>query len=60
VLNSVAVTATGAYVAAHGPSAAALVHGFAAATGWSALALTATAVVTAVLIRTPRPDRAET
>jgi EmrB/QacA subfamily drug resistance transporter len=59
VLNSVAVAATGAYVASHGASAAALVHGFATATAWSALALTATAVATVVLVRTPRPDRKE-
>jgi EmrB/QacA subfamily drug resistance transporter len=60
VLNSVAVAATSAYIAAHGPSiarAAALVHGFATATTWSAVALAATAPLSVVLVRTPRPDR---
>lgn len=59
VLNSVAVAATGSYVAHHGPSGTALVHGFSAATTWAAVALATTAVVTVVLIRTPRPQQKE-
>jgi EmrB/QacA subfamily drug resistance transporter len=55
VLNSVAVAATSAYLASHGRSGDALVHGFAAATAWSAAALTVTAVLAAALIRTSRP-----
>jgi EmrB/QacA subfamily drug resistance transporter len=55
VLNSVAVAATSSYVAEHGPSSAALVHGFSTATTCSALTLAATAAVTAVLVRTVHP-----
>jgi EmrB/QacA subfamily drug resistance transporter len=56
VLNSVAVAATGTYLFRHGSSAAALVHGFSTAAGWSALVLVAAAVLTVVLVRTPRPE----
>jgi EmrB/QacA subfamily drug resistance transporter len=61
VLNSVAVAATAAFVAGHpartgAPTDVALVHGFAAATGWSAVALAVTAALTLVLVRTPRPQ----
>jgi Na+/melibiose symporter-like transporter len=55
VLNSVAVAATGGYVAQHGQSPTALVHGFSAATSWAAVALAAAALLTVVLIRAPRP-----
>jgi hypothetical protein len=57
VLNSVAVAATARYATAHGPSATALVHGFATATTASAVALLATAAAAAALIRTPAPPR---
>jgi EmrB/QacA subfamily drug resistance transporter len=57
VLNSVAVAATTRYATAHGPSATALVHGFTTATATAAVALLATAVVAAALIRTPAPPR---
>jgi EmrB/QacA subfamily drug resistance transporter len=56
VLNSVAVAATAAY-AGTDPRAA-LVHGYATATGWSAAALGVTAVLVLVLVRTPRPEQA--
>jgi len=59
VLNSVAVAATSSYVAQHGQSGAALVHGFSTATTCSALILAATAMLTVVLVRTPRPDQKE-
>jgi EmrB/QacA subfamily drug resistance transporter len=68
LLNTVAATATTAYVASHfvgghvaagshtttaGP--AALVHGYASAAGWAAVILVAAAVVVAVLVRAPAP-----
>jgi EmrB/QacA subfamily drug resistance transporter len=56
VLNSIAVAATAAY-AGTDPRAA-LVHGYATATGWSAAALGVTAVLVLVLVRTPRPEQA--
>lgn len=58
VLNTLAVAATAAYTTAHAGDTAqhALVHGYATATGWSAVALGATAAVVAVLIRTPKPQ----
>src|SRR3954447_5872045 len=59
LLNSIAVAAAGAYVAEHGRSAAAMVHGLSAATSWSALALVTAAALTAVLVHTPRPARKE-
>jgi hypothetical protein len=58
VLNTVAVTATSAYLALHGTSRAAttsgLVHGYVAATGWSAVLLTVTAGVVALFMRERR------
>jgi EmrB/QacA subfamily drug resistance transporter len=54
ILNSVAVAATTAYVADHGRAAAgsvALVHGYATATTWAAVALAVTAVTSLALIR---------
>jgi Major Facilitator Superfamily len=58
VLNSVAVAATASYVVAHRPGDTrdALVHGYATATGWSALTLALVAVLVVVLVRTPRPQ----
>jgi EmrB/QacA subfamily drug resistance transporter len=56
VLNSLAVAATAAYSGAD--PRAALVHGYATATGWSACALAVTAVLVLVLVRTPRPEQA--
>jgi EmrB/QacA subfamily drug resistance transporter len=60
VLNTVAVSSTAAYVAAHAPGSslpvAALVHGYAAGTGWSAVALVAMALVVVLLVNAPRPD----
>lgn len=55
VLNSIAVAATASVAA--GPSRQALVHGFATATGASAIALVVTAGLVVVLIRTGRPDQ---
>jgi EmrB/QacA subfamily drug resistance transporter len=64
VLNSLAVAATASYVAGHRPVDAAvrqagLVHGFATATTWSAVALAVTALVALALVRTPRPAAPE-
>lgn len=60
VLNTVAVTATSAYLTVHGTSddamARGLVHGYAAATGWAALLLTVTAAAVAVFMRFLRPE----
>lgn len=57
VLNSLAVAATAAYAAGHAAAGpAALVHGYASATGWSAVALVAVAALVVVLVRTPRPQ----
>ena len=53
VLNTIAVTATTAYVSSHHLTAAtpdALVHGYAAATGWTAGLLVVVALVAGVLI----------
>jgi EmrB/QacA subfamily drug resistance transporter len=54
VLNTIAVSSTAAYLAAHRPGpgrpVAALVHGYAEATGWSAALLAAMAVVVFVLV----------
>lgn len=59
VLNTVAVTATSAYLTLHGTGAVAmtsgLVHGYAAATGAAALLLTAAAGAVAVFMRNQRP-----
>lgn len=52
VLNTIAITATAGYV---GPRAAALVHGFSAATAWGVAILVLGALVAAVLINAPRP-----
>jgi predicted MFS family arabinose efflux permease len=57
VLNSVAVAATSGFLSEQGrtrPSATAVVHGFAAATTWSAVALAATAAASYLLIRNTR------
>lgn len=56
VLNTIAVTATAAYLSAHqgAGDAAALVHGYATATGAAAGVLLVVAIACAVLIR-PRP-----
>lgn len=55
VLNTLAVTATAAYLSTHARSSAtprdALVHGYAAAIGWAAALLVAVAVVSLVLLR---------
>ncbi|HEX6518008.1 MAG TPA: MFS transporter [Nocardioidaceae bacterium] len=61
VLNSIAVVATARYAESHAghPGPPALVHGFAAATGWAAALLGLTAVVTAVLVNRPRPGGPE-
>lgn len=59
VLNTIAVATTAAYLSAHprpGP-AVALVHGFAAATAWSAGLLAAAAVLAAVTVSRRREDR---
>jgi EmrB/QacA subfamily drug resistance transporter len=52
LLNTVAATATAAYVAAHGHAltAGALVHGYAVAAGWAAVILVAAAAAVAVLV----------
>ena len=59
LLNTLAVSATAGYVAAHTPSPAvhiaALVHGYARATGWSAVLLVAAGAVAFALINAPRP-----
>ncbi|HEY6748846.1 MAG TPA: MFS transporter [Mycobacteriales bacterium] len=57
VLNTVAVSATAGYLAAHRPTppTPALVHGYATATGWSAVLLAGMAVLVAVLVTAPRP-----
>jgi EmrB/QacA subfamily drug resistance transporter len=58
LLNTVAVTATAAYAAAHPPGSAAhivaLVHGYASATGWSAILLAAIGTLTFLLVDAPR------
>jgi EmrB/QacA subfamily drug resistance transporter len=59
VLNSVAVAVTGSYVAQHGPSDTALVHGFSTAIAWAAVGLATAALLTVVLVRTPRPSQKE-
>jgi EmrB/QacA subfamily drug resistance transporter len=58
ILNSVAVAATASYAAAHpaGDPRTALVHGYATATGWSAIVAAATAILVVILIRVPRPE----
>jgi EmrB/QacA subfamily drug resistance transporter len=59
-LNTVAVTTTAAYLAAHRGSTTqvgALVHGYSTAAGWSAATLAAAAVIVAVVINAPSPNR---
>ena len=59
VLNTVAVTATTAYVSQHAgaTSSEALVHGYAVTTGWAAALLVVVAVVSGLLIATsPTPS----
>jgi EmrB/QacA subfamily drug resistance transporter len=62
VLNTIAITATGAYLSSHAHSAAAgtaaLIDGYAAATGWAAALLAVVAVVAFMLIRFPQPQNA--
>ena len=55
VLNSLAVAATAAYAATAVDPRDALVHGYATATGWSAIALAVVAVLVMVLVRTTAP-----
>jgi MFS family permease len=59
ILNSVAVAATASYAATHaaGDPHTALVHGYATATGWSAIVVAITAILVLVLIRAPRPEQ---
>src|SRR4051794_29264354 len=61
VLNTVAVTATSAYLAVRGASkdatTAGLVHGYAAATDWAALLLIVTAAVVALFMRGDKEAR---
>ena len=61
VLNTVAITATTAYLTAHSGASeiAGLVHGYARATTWAAGLLVVVAIVTVVLVRAPRPAAAE-
>jgi hypothetical protein len=63
LLNTIAATATAAYVAAHlggtgvpgrDNALAGLVHGYATAAGWAALILVAAAVVVGLLVNAPR------
>jgi EmrB/QacA subfamily drug resistance transporter len=60
VLNTLAVSATAAYLVAHTPSRTtyvdALVHGYATATTWSSGLLFAMAALVFVLINAPRPS----
>ena len=60
LLNTLAVSATAGYVASHASSPtlhiAALVHGYARATGWSAALLVAVGVIVYVLVNAPRPS----
>jgi EmrB/QacA subfamily drug resistance transporter len=61
VLNTIAVSSTAAYLATHARSpqrkVAALVHGYAEATAWSAALLTAMAILVFVLVNAPRPAK---
>jgi predicted MFS family arabinose efflux permease len=62
LLNTIAATATAAYLTAHGRAAsvvaAATVHGYAAAAAWGAAILVALAIPIAVLINAGAPGRA--
>jgi hypothetical protein len=64
LLNTIAATASAAYLAAHRAEPGlrardlipgALVHGYATAAGWASLILVAAAVAVAVLVNAPRP-----
>ncbi len=61
VLNTLAITATTAYLSAHTGSARsareALVHGYAASTGWAAVLLVVVAVVVRLLFRPVTTER---
>ena len=61
LLNTIAASATAAYLIGHGPSAIdiahGLVHGYSTATGWAAGILALAAVVIAVMINAGRPVR---
>jgi EmrB/QacA subfamily drug resistance transporter len=61
VLNTIAVSSTAAYLASHaagpGRAVAALVHGYAEATAWSAALLATMAVIVFVLVNAPRPTQ---
>jgi fucose permease len=63
VLNTLAVSATAAYLVSHPPTAslhqAALVHGYATAIAWAGGLLTAMAVVVFLLIRTEQTANTE-
>jgi EmrB/QacA subfamily drug resistance transporter len=58
VLNTLAITATAAYLSSHARLATAardaLVHGYATATGWAAVLLVVVAAVALLLIRVPK------
>jgi EmrB/QacA subfamily drug resistance transporter len=54
LLNTIAITATAGYV---GARAAALVHGFSAATAWGVAILVLGALVAGILINAPRPTQ---
>jgi hypothetical protein len=54
VLNTIAASATAAYP---GPRGAALLHGFALATGWGAAIMAVSALAAVALIDAPRPRR---
>jgi hypothetical protein len=64
LLNTIAATATAAYLAAHvlgsgarsgAPLRSGLVHGYATAAGWAALILVVAAVLVGLLVDAPRP-----
>jgi hypothetical protein len=65
LLNTIAATATAAYLAAHIPGSglrsgepirAGLVHGYAAAAGWAAVILVVAAILVGLLVQAPRPE----
>jgi EmrB/QacA subfamily drug resistance transporter len=69
LLNTIAATATAAYLAAHtvGSGArsgenirAGLVHGYATASGWAAVILVAAAMIAGLLVKAPRPTPSAT
>jgi EmrB/QacA subfamily drug resistance transporter len=63
VLNTIAITATGSYLASHARTTRAavdaLVHGYATATLWAAVLLVAVALLALVLVNSPVPRRHE-